>query len=161
MVHKKVGHLSIFVSGSVAKKEHNQIDYDSNLVLIGSCFSENISKKLNYFKFKTFSNPFGILFNPKAIDNLIAKSINKVNYTEKDLFQLNERWHCFDAHSDLSEVDKIALISPKATINIIRDYEVAEKHRVHLPGYLSRQTQHCSEMPYPVSHLSAPGTPSG
>jgi lysophospholipase L1-like esterase len=93
------------------KKEHNQIDYDSNLVLIGSCFSENISKKLNYFKFKTFSNPFGILFNPKAIENLITKAVNKTFYTEKDLFQFNERWHCFDAHSDLSEVDKIALLN--------------------------------------------------
>lgn len=31
------------------------------------------------------------------------------------------------------EVDKIALIAPNATINIIRDYEVAEKTRVKLP----------------------------
>jgi len=32
-----------------------------------------------------------------------------------------------------SEVDKIALIAPNATINIIRNYEVAEKHRVVVP----------------------------
>ncbi len=32
------------------------------------------------------------------------------------------------------ELDKIALISPEATINIIRDYEVVEKHRVNLPS---------------------------
>lgn len=32
------------------------------------------------------------------------------------------------------EVDKIALIAPKATINIIREYEVAEKKEVKLPG---------------------------
>ncbi|MDF2954453.1 aspartate carbamoyltransferase regulatory subunit [Candidatus Alkanophaga liquidiphilum] len=31
------------------------------------------------------------------------------------------------------EVDKIALIAPNATINIIRDYEVVEKHKVFLP----------------------------
>ncbi|MFQ6063049.1 MAG: aspartate carbamoyltransferase regulatory subunit [Methanosarcinales archaeon] len=31
------------------------------------------------------------------------------------------------------EVDKIALIAPYATINIIRDYEVIEKHKVDLP----------------------------
>ncbi|HZD12334.1 MAG TPA: aspartate carbamoyltransferase regulatory subunit [Candidatus Binatus sp.] len=31
------------------------------------------------------------------------------------------------------EVDKIALIAPSATINIIRDYEVIEKTRVKLP----------------------------
>ena len=31
------------------------------------------------------------------------------------------------------DVDKIALISPKATINIIREYDVADKKKVHLP----------------------------
>ena len=31
------------------------------------------------------------------------------------------------------EVDKIALISPKATINIIRNYEVVDKKKVKLP----------------------------
>jgi len=31
------------------------------------------------------------------------------------------------------EVNKIALIAPKATINIIRDYEVVKKFKVHLP----------------------------
>ena len=31
------------------------------------------------------------------------------------------------------EVNKIALVAPRATINIIRDYEVVEKHRVRLP----------------------------
>ena len=93
------------------QKESNQIDYNSSLVLIGSCFSENISKKLNYFKFNTYSNPFGILFNPKAIETLITNAINLKEYTEKDIFNLNERWHCFDAHSDLSNSNKNELLS--------------------------------------------------
>jgi hypothetical protein len=92
------------------KKERNQIDYNSNLVLIGSCFSENIHKKMDYFKFNTFSNPFGILFNPKAIEKLIINAINKEVYSETAIFQLNERWHCFDAHSDLSSSNKEVLL---------------------------------------------------
>ena len=47
--------------------------------------------------------------------------------TKKDIVKVENR------ELDPSEVDKISLISPKATINIIRDYEVAEKHRVQLP----------------------------
>ncbi len=93
------------------QKERNQIDYTSRLLLIGSCFSENISKKLNYFKIDTYSNPFGILFNPKAIEKLITNAINTTRYAEKDIFQLNERWHCFDAHSDLSSTDKNDLLA--------------------------------------------------
>jgi aspartate carbamoyltransferase regulatory subunit len=34
------------------------------------------------------------------------------------------------------EVDKIALLAPHATINIIRNYKVAEKQRVKLPNIL-------------------------
>src|SRR4030065_2233006 len=92
------------------QKEKNQIDYASKLLLIGSCFSENISRKLAYYKFDATSNPFGILFNPKAIETLILNSLNKKIYTEKDVFLLNERWHCFDAHSDLSATDKNELL---------------------------------------------------
>ncbi|MFZ3273729.1 MAG: GSCFA domain-containing protein [Lutibacter sp.] len=92
------------------QKEENRIDYASKLLLIGSCFSENISKKLAYYKFDAASNPFGILFNPKAIETLILNSLNEKIYAEKDVFLLNERWHCFDAHSDLSSSDKNELL---------------------------------------------------
>jgi hypothetical protein len=93
------------------QKERNQIDYNSKLIFIGSCFSENISKRLNYFKFKVTNNPFGILFNPIAIENLITNSINLKQYNESDIFELNERWHCFDAHSDLSAISKDELLT--------------------------------------------------
>lgn len=88
----------------------NQIDSQSQLLLLGSCFSQNIGKKLNYFKFQSLQNPFGILFHPKAIENLISKSIGQETYSEKDVFFHNERWHCFDAHSDLSDASKESLI---------------------------------------------------
>ena len=92
------------------QKEENQFDYASKLLLIGSCFSENISKKLAYYKFDVASNPFGILFNPKAIETLIEHSLIEKVYAEKDIFLLNERWHCFEAHSDLSATDKNELL---------------------------------------------------
>jgi aspartate carbamoyltransferase regulatory subunit len=38
-----------------------------------------------------------------------------------------------DRELDPKEVDKIALISPNATIDIIRDFNVAEKYKVKLP----------------------------
>ncbi|MFL1013132.1 GSCFA domain-containing protein [Flavisericum labens] len=92
------------------KQPHNLIDYQSNMLLLGSCFSDNIGKKLNYFKFKNLQNPFGILFQPKAIETLVEKAVNNYNYSEQDVFFHNERWHCFDAHSKLSEVSKEDLL---------------------------------------------------
>lgn len=46
---------------------------------------------------------------------------------EKDLVMIGDR----ELKSE--EVDKIALIAPNATINIIRDSKVAKKHQVKLP----------------------------
>ncbi len=92
------------------KTEKNQINYDSSLLLLGSCFVENIGEKFNYYKFQSLQNPFGILFHPKAIEKLILKAANAEKFTEKDLFFLNERWHCFDVHSDLSNSSKEELL---------------------------------------------------
>lgn len=93
------------------KQTHNLIDYSSKLLLLGSCFSDNIGNKLSFYKFQSKQNPFGILFHPKAIETLIANGINNKIYTEKDIFYYNERWHCFDVHSYLSSTDKKELLN--------------------------------------------------
>uniref|UniRef100_UPI003D6537AE GSCFA domain-containing protein n=1 Tax=Tenacibaculum halocynthiae TaxID=1254437 RepID=UPI003D6537AE len=64
--------------------QYNQLDYQSEVVLFGSCFSENIANKLTYYKFKTLQNLFGILFYPKGIETLGNNAINQKEYTEKD-----------------------------------------------------------------------------
>ncbi len=92
------------------KQPHNQIDYNSNILMLGSCFSENIGEKFNYFKFQSLQNPFGILYHPVAIENLILNAINEKVYGDSDVFYHNERWHCFDAHSDLSRNSKENLL---------------------------------------------------
>ncbi|WP_430411810.1 GSCFA domain-containing protein [Kordia sp.] len=96
---------------SFKKEPYNPITYDANVCLLGSCFSEHMGKKLSYYKFNTFQNPVGILFHPKAIENLILKAINQDEFTEDDIFYANERWHCFEAHSALSTIDKDVLLS--------------------------------------------------
>jgi len=92
------------------KRPNNLIGYNSNVLLFGSCFSENIGKKLDYFKFQNLQNPFGILFHPKAIETLIANAVNEKQYSENDIFFHNEQWHCFEAHSKLSNTSKEDLI---------------------------------------------------
>ena len=90
----------------IKKQAKNTIDYNSKLLLLGSCFSDNIGDKLNYFKFQTSINPLGIHFHPRAIETLITNAINEKKYTSEDLIFQNERWHCFDAHSNLSSSNK-------------------------------------------------------
>ncbi len=112
------------------KKQEPKIDYNSRIILLGSCFSENIGKKLSYFKFNTFINPFGILFHPKAIETIILYAVQNKEFTENDLFFYNERWHCFDIHSNLSSSDKEAFL--KTLNEKIADTKDALQKATHL-----------------------------
>lgn len=88
------------------KPEENQIDYSSKILLLGSCFSENIGAKFEYFKFQNLQNPFGIIFNPVSIEKLVVRAIENKTFSEEDIFQHNEIWKCFETHSEISTLEK-------------------------------------------------------
>nr|QNO50150.1 aspartate carbamoyltransferase regulatory chain [Methanosarcinales archaeon ANME-2c ERB4]QNO50224.1 aspartate carbamoyltransferase regulatory chain [Methanosarcinales archaeon ANME-2c ERB4] len=62
-------------------------------------------------------------------DEVVSVVMN-VSDRKKDIVKIENR------ELDPEEVDTIALISPDATINIIRDYKVEEKHEVILPPHI-------------------------
>ncbi len=86
------------------------IDYSSRIVTLGSCFAVNIAEKLEYYKFLNSVNPHGILFHPVALENYVSAAVNKKKFSEQDLFFNEGRWHCFDAHSDVSDSNKDAVL---------------------------------------------------
>ncbi|MCA0959118.1 GSCFA domain-containing protein [Muricauda ruestringensis] len=88
----------------------NPIDYQNKLVLLGSCFVENMGAKLDYFQFQQLQNPFGILFHPLAIENLIERALNGRDYKLEEIFEQDGIWRCFDAHSDLRSDNPEALL---------------------------------------------------
>ncbi len=90
---------------SIEKSQH-PISYQSKIVSFGSCFAENMGEKFRYFKFQNVVNPFGIIFNPVSIENLVLRVVNKQMFTENDIFFHNDLWHCFEVHSELSNPDK-------------------------------------------------------
>lgn len=92
------------------KQEYNLIDYNSKVFLLGSCFAENIGEKFEYFKFPHYVNPFGILFHPIAIHNLVSNALHGKKFAEDDVFINNEQFHSFDAHSKLSQHTKSLLL---------------------------------------------------
>jgi len=56
-----------------------------------------------------------------------------------------------------SEVDKIALLAPKASINIVKDYKVVEKKRVKLPDTIKGIVK--CDNPACISNSSEPVQP--
>lgn len=103
--------MDVQTTVKLSSKNPFQLDYDSKVLLFGSCFAENIGSKLAYYNFQQLCNPFGILFHPEAIERQITAAINQKEYREEELFLLNEQWHSFDAHSKLSAHESADLIS--------------------------------------------------
>jgi len=92
-------------------RQNPPINYSSKVLLLGSCFAQNMGAKLEYYKFQQCTNPFGILFHPVAIEKLITRAVNQIWFTSKDVFLQNEQWHCFLTHSKLSNTSEEDLIS--------------------------------------------------
>jgi len=76
-----------------------KITYSDNIFLIGSCFTEHIGKRLQELKFNVLQNPNGILFDPISVSKSLSSYIEPKQYTETDLFYLNELWQSWDHHS--------------------------------------------------------------
>jgi len=83
-----------------------KINHQHNLLLIGSCFTEQIGTKLANHKFSVLDNPNGILFNPVSISKSISSYIDNKQYSESDLFYQNECWNSWEHHSRFSHPDK-------------------------------------------------------
>ncbi|MBT8259049.1 MAG: GSCFA domain-containing protein [Bacteroidia bacterium] len=84
------------------QQAHGLIDYNSDLFMIGSCFAQKMSYRLNYFQFRNLTNPFGILFHPVAIERVITRALNDEFFDKTDCFEMNERWFSFEGHSYLN-----------------------------------------------------------
>lgn len=86
------------------------ISYEDKLLLIGSCFTEHIGNYLLDMKFRVLQNPNGILFDPISVCNSLVSYIQNKQYSEADLFYLNECWHSWQHHSRFSGVDAAQVV---------------------------------------------------
>ena len=62
----------------------------------------------------------------------IALNVPSGKFKKKDIIKVENRFLIDD------DTNKLAVIAPKATINIIKDYKLVEKRRVSLPNEIDR-----------------------
>ena len=87
-------------------KPNKSINHNSRIVMLGSCFAENIGKKLIDCGFNVVLNPMGILYNPISIHNALQRIIEGREFTEDELFYHNGLWASFMHHGSFSHSDK-------------------------------------------------------
>src|SRR3982751_3050632 len=95
------------------KKFNPAISHTQKILLIGSCFTENIGQKLELYKFNILQNPNGILFNPVSVTEAIGTYVDNTRISRNSLFQYREGWHSWKHHSRFSD------ITPEITVENI------------------------------------------
>ncbi len=94
-----------------SKSTELKIGLSSQVLTIGSCFSEVIGNKLIENKLKTLSNPFGTVFNPLSISRLLRLVLGSEILDKKLITENQGVWHHYDFHSSVWGKTKDELIA--------------------------------------------------
>ncbi len=78
------------------------LDYHSRMVLIGSCFAENIGNKLMESRFSVDCNPCGIVYNPESVALVLERLIEERMVGEDELLWHEGKWVSLGHHGCFS-----------------------------------------------------------
>ena len=65
-----------------------KIGFSDAIILLGSCFSDNIGSIMKDMGFDVMTNPFGTLYNPVSVCNSIRRLDSAVPFSEDECVQM-------------------------------------------------------------------------
>ena len=96
--------MKLYTSIDIAPSE-KKIGYDDKILLLGSCFADNIGAKFGEHYFQATINPYGTLYNPASIATTLNHSI------QPSTIHHNGLWHSMMHHGSFSHPDKDVLLA--------------------------------------------------
>jgi hypothetical protein len=117
--------MKFYINHTPLKSEF-EINHSHKIMLIGSCFAENIGDLLQEHRFKSETNPFGILFNPLSICNNLMDCIKQNPFNTNYILEKGGEYFSFLHHSSVNASSKEKLIEKinqtnQSTFNFIKD----------------------------------------
>ena len=64
------------------------ISYKDKIMMLGSCFSDNIGSRLKNYGFDVSVNPFGTLYNPASILSSVRRMLSGTRFSEDDCMEI-------------------------------------------------------------------------
>ncbi len=87
------------------KEEKGLIHHCKPILLMGSCFSENVGMHLKSAKFDIDINPFGTLYNPLSLAGAIERLMQRRAYEAEELAHDGNLWYSYHHHGSFSHPD--------------------------------------------------------
>ncbi len=91
-------------------KSPSPISHSSKILSIGSCFAQTIGQKMLDSKLDILVNPFGTIFHPNAIADLLEAGISGDQPDENLILERDGLFFQYSAHSDLVGKSKDELL---------------------------------------------------
>jgi hypothetical protein len=98
--------MKLYTSVNITASE-KKIGYGDKILLLGSCFADNIGIKFAEHYFQAAINPLGTLYNPASIAIAVADMWNRMS--DIRLVEHNGLWHSMMHHGTFSGKDKTAV----------------------------------------------------
>lgn len=88
------------------------VRHDSPIVMLGSCFTDNVGALLERDGFAVTHNPMGTLYNPMSILRAMRRALGDLPpYTAADLVMGPDgQWHCLDFATKYTDPDAATLL---------------------------------------------------
>jgi len=100
-----------------------KITFRDSVMTLGSCFAENIGKKMKDIFFETDINPFGVLYNPVSICNSIELLLLNNLFTRQDIFENRALWQSFSHSSYFTGISSGECLDKiNSRLNYSRDF---------------------------------------
>ncbi len=87
-----------------------EIGYSDHIYRCGSCFADEIGKKLETLHFKVHTHPFGIVYSPLAMVRQFDRLLSGSAYQAEELIFQDGLYHSMDHHGSYSHADKTQVL---------------------------------------------------
>lgn len=100
--------MQLFRTPVTPEAHKGWLSHSDSVLMVGSCFSDNIGKRLGESLFDVEINPLGPLYNPLSIEACIELIMSGRDVGESELFYHRGVWRHFLCHTSLAHTDRKA-----------------------------------------------------
>jgi hypothetical protein len=90
--------------------QERQLPRTARVLTVGSCFAESIGERLRLNKVQTLVNPFGTVFQPLALAQLLRAAAGEEQDWQQHLVEARGRWQSYDFHSTIGAESPVELL---------------------------------------------------
>ena len=129
--------------------QERQLSRSARVLTLGSCFADSIGQRLQLNKVTTLVNPFGTVFQPLALAQLLRAATGEAQDWQQHLVEARGRWQSYDFHGSVgadSPVELLQLIQQKvqqvsdfvrSADSVVLTLGTAWAYRLHETGELT------------------------